>query len=187
MVIAAFRLLPLIMLLQSGCIVMQVTPVHSTATSLFAVSERNAVYARGLTALQTRGSYISISDPVGGVLRTEPQQSWVRCSHIVSDSGFNRCLAVEETQLTVGTDGNAFLRIDQSVRGETYVGESPVTPDDRLILQQQCSKMLDFIAGKTAEPPAPPPAPGLFPLAQLSANSGHDTILGKPEIARRMQ
>ena len=159
------RLLLSLVLFEAGCVSLKSVSIQSVSTEPFTAGERNSVYARSLTAFQTRGMLISLSEPVGGVLRSELQRSWIQCANALADDFGNRgCWSTEQTQLTIGSDGNAFLRIDRVVTGTTQGYESPVSPDMRLQFQQECTAMLGFIVGKVPEPPAPPPGAGLLPL-----------------------
>lgn len=159
------RHLLLFALCGTGCYALTSNLANTASINTFEEPERSRVYARSLTAFQGRGLLIAISEPNGGLLRTERQRSPQTCSNVVPEpySGAKTCWAMEQTQLTIGADGNAFLRTNRTVFGTTNPNAVPMNAKDHERLQQESNAMLDFIVGHSPQAPALPPEQGLLP------------------------
>ena len=105
----------------TGCYSAVLVPFQTSSSLQYKISDRSAVCSRALSAFQGRGQLIAMSDPVGGLVRTENQPLWTVCSNTPE----KKCLTREHDQLTIGTDGSAFLRRYYVVRGNVRGDESP--------------------------------------------------------------
>jgi hypothetical protein len=121
----------------------------------FDSNDRATVWGRAVTGFQYKGFLIGISDPIGGVLRSEYQPTSVNCGNYASEPKV--CDATIHAQFTMANDGTAFLRINRRMIGETYWGKSPLTPADDKALQDECDDLLDFIVGRSPKKPEPVP------------------------------
>ena len=165
------RAIALSALLLSGCVSMKAVSNQTSSQARFDPATRPQAWSRALVAFQLHAALISASDPAGGIIRTEVQPGWVECHGIVATRpGANRgqteevpraCRTSEHSQLTLGTDGTAFLLVNRVVYGLTEEKVSPLTPADSALLQKASDQFLAFIVGtstKTPEPPPPAPA-----------------------------
>lgn len=143
--------------------------VRTTSMRNFHPSERRAVWGRAITSFQMVGGVISLSDPIGGVLRTEVQPSSTVCStsvQLVDASETKMCRETRFSQFTMTDDGVAFLRTNRRVVGETHYGRRLLTDEERSALQNECDETLSFVVGESNKEPTPAPAPP-DPLTQL--------------------
>jgi hypothetical protein len=150
------------LLMCSGCYRVIAVPIQKTSSQQYKVADRSAVWSQALMAFQLRGLLIATSDPAGGLLRSEDQPGWTPCSNVEPSKA---CKTTEQVQLTIGTDGSAFVRRYMSATGWVHVSEtSPFSPSDLVLLQKETDAFLSFIVGtsKKAPEPPPPPPPGVF-------------------------
>lgn len=148
------------LVLCSGCFRAMVLEYQVTSTARYELSERAAVWGRALSAFQYRGQTIVMSDPVGGVLRTDEQRGSTPCRH----TELRTCKTIEHAQLTIGPDGTAFLSQYVVARGSIRIGEtSPFTDEEWTAVQKQCDDFLHFVVGSSrdADAPAQPKRAGM--------------------------
>jgi len=155
-----------LLLLGSGCVSFKILPLHLTSEHRYDPADRQNVWGRALVAFQRRGLLITASDFVGGVLQSREQPSRVECHGLVGSeqTAYGRrqtivCRSTEMSQFTLGAEGTAILRVNRVVSGHTYGNDSPLTPKDVALLQNECDDFLAFIVGTSTKAPEPLPLP----------------------------
>jgi hypothetical protein len=160
----ARRLICASLAMATGCAAPMVQRIHVTSTQHFDPAQRRAVWGRAVMSFQIRGSFVDLSDPAGGVLKSETQPTSARCSNGASYRYDGKeCSAYEITQFSLTDDGTAFLRIGRAIWGDARPGETLLSEHDGEALQAKCDQMLQYIVGKSSTPPEAPPPPAQAP------------------------
>lgn len=143
-----------VLLIGSGCHRTVTLSYQVSASARFDPAERPTVWSRALSAFQMRGQLIAMSDPLGGVIRTEKQMGWLPCGN--SGTRSKLCSTMEHSQLTIGNDGSAFLRRYMITTAWLPNDvDSPFTDDEWSQVKKGTDDFLSFIVGTTKTAPAP--------------------------------
>jgi hypothetical protein len=138
----------------SACVVPQSVALRNVATAKISPEERSEVWGRALREFQARGILVAVSDRAGGVLASQGQPSTIRCGQRLA------CESVSLVQFLIGEDGEASLRINRTVRGETLGFFDLLEPGERAELEREPDELLAVILGRPTQKPqatSPPP------------------------------
>lgn len=136
----------------SACMAPQA--VRRSATYTIAPSDREPAFGRALTAMQSRGWFIAVSDRAAGLLTTQVMNAGAKVCGILT------CQTRRILQISIAADGAVIVNLHEelSVTGFDGVpsGWAPNTaPAAVAMVEQEQAAILSEIAGVTIRP-APP-------------------------------